>query len=48
MGVMTTVRAREWDDTTWDDPSPEELYDLIADLGLTLRRPWRPWRGDQP
>jgi hypothetical protein len=34
---MPRIRAREWDGTTWDDPSAERLYDLIADMSLTFR-----------
>ncbi|GAA1680152.1 hypothetical protein [Fodinicola feengrottensis] len=35
--VPPVVRAKEWDDTSWDDPSEEKLHDLLADLNLRSR-----------
>ncbi|MDF6042257.1 hypothetical protein LRD69_08780 [Streptomyces sp. JH14] len=32
-----TLRAIEWDGTSWDDPSEERLHDLLADMSLTWR-----------
>ncbi|GAA3851253.1 hypothetical protein [Streptomyces sedi] len=34
---MTRVRAIEWDGTVWDDPSPERLGDLLADMNHRFR-----------
>ena len=31
------LRAIEWDGTSWDDPSDEQLHDLLADMSLTWR-----------
>lgn len=31
------LRAREWSGYTWDDPSEETLYGLLADLAPTHR-----------
>ncbi|MFF5158394.1 hypothetical protein ACFY3N_19520 [Streptomyces sp. NPDC000348] len=31
------LRAIEWDGTSWDDPSEEQLHDLLADMSLTWR-----------
>ncbi|MFE7332073.1 hypothetical protein ACFU8W_45840 [Streptomyces sp. NPDC057565] len=31
------LRAIEWDGTPWDDPSEEQLQDLLADMSLTWR-----------
>ncbi|GGS98039.1 MULTISPECIES: hypothetical protein [Streptomyces] len=31
------IRAIEWDGTAWDDPSAEQIHDLLADMSLTWR-----------
>jgi hypothetical protein len=31
------LRAIEWDGTSWDDPSDDQLHDLLADMSLTWR-----------
>ncbi|WP_406841479.1 hypothetical protein ACICHK_41365 (plasmid) [Streptomyces sp. AHU1] len=31
------LRAIEWDETPWDDPSDNQLHDLLADMSLTWR-----------
>ncbi|MEU5833407.1 hypothetical protein ABZ820_06935 [Streptomyces diacarni] len=31
------LRAIEWDGTTWDDPSEDQLHDLLADMNLRFR-----------
>ncbi|MFD8983699.1 hypothetical protein [Streptomyces sp. NPDC059564] len=31
------LRAIEWDGTGWDDPSEDQLHDLLADMSLTWR-----------
>ncbi|MFH9085176.1 hypothetical protein [Streptomyces sp. NPDC017673] len=31
------IRAIEWDGTAWDDPSADQLHDLLADMSLTWR-----------
>ncbi|MEY7972291.1 hypothetical protein AB8O38_09850 [Saccharomonospora xinjiangensis] len=31
------LQAMQADGTTWDDPSADQLHDLLADLNLTLR-----------
>ncbi|WP_369200683.1 hypothetical protein [Streptomyces sp. PU-14G] len=31
------LRATEWDGTVWDDPSEDQLHDLLADMNLRFR-----------
>ncbi|MCQ4208767.1 hypothetical protein [Streptomyces longispororuber] len=31
------LRATEWNGTAWDDPSDEQVHDLLADMNLTHR-----------
>jgi hypothetical protein len=31
------LRAIEWDGTSWDEPSDDQLHDLLADMSLTWR-----------
>ncbi|WP_189814935.1 hypothetical protein [Streptomyces olivaceoviridis] len=31
------IRAIEWDGTAWDDPSEDQVHDLLADMSLTWR-----------
>lgn len=35
--VTPALRAIEWDGTSWDDPSEDQLHDLLADMSLTWR-----------
>lgn len=36
-GGTPALRAIEWDGTPWDDPSEDQLHDLLADMSLTWR-----------
>ncbi|MEU4087821.1 hypothetical protein [Streptomyces aureus] len=35
--AASVLRAIEWDGTSWDDPSDDQLHDLLADMSLTWR-----------
>ncbi|MFE2021532.1 hypothetical protein ACFW9O_26175 [Streptomyces sp. NPDC059499] len=35
--AIPALRAVEADGTTWDDPSEDQLHDLLADMSLTWR-----------